>query len=156
METSPPHFGTLTLSYVCQYDPKFADLGDPASENQSNRRGGPTAKGYHLLSKDTGYWRFSSYGMACLYREDFVNVGQFDINIRGWGMEDLSLFDKFVKSKMETFRAVDPGLVHVYHPIHCDPNLPTIQYNMCIGSKVNTYGSAAKLAGFWQDRADVM
>ncbi|XP_078599027.1 chondroitin sulfate synthase 3-like [Branchiostoma floridae x Branchiostoma japonicum] len=139
-----------------QYDPKFADLGDPASENQSNRRGGPTAKGYHLLSKDTGYWRFSSYGMACLYREDFVSVGQFDTTIRGWGMEDLSLFDKFVKSKMETFRAVDPGLVHVYHPIHCDPNLPTIQYNMCIGSKANTYGSAAKLAGFWQDRADVM
>ncbi|XP_066294804.1 chondroitin sulfate synthase 3-like [Branchiostoma lanceolatum] len=135
-----------------QYDPQFADVGNTASGDQSNRKGGPTAVGYHLLTKDTGYWRFSSYGMACLYRQDFVNVGQFDTSIRGWGFEDLSLFEKFVKSKVETFRAVDPGLIHVYHPIHCDPNLPAIQYSMCIGSKTNTYGSAASLARFWQEQ----
>ncbi|KAI8507317.1 Chondroitin sulfate synthase 1 [Branchiostoma belcheri] len=134
-----------------QYDPNFADVGGNVGGDQPNRRGGQTAKGYHLFTKDTGYWRFSSYGMACLYREDFTNVGQFDTTIRGWGLEDLSLFDKFVKSEVETFRAVDPGLIHVYHPIHCDPNLPAVQYNMCIGSKANTYGSAARLARFWQE-----
>eukprot|EP00058_Branchiostoma_floridae_P011136 XP_002596624.1 hypothetical protein BRAFLDRAFT_78480 [Branchiostoma floridae] len=116
-----------------QYDPRFA-YGD-----QSN------------TSNDSGYWRHSSYGMICLFGEDFSRSGKFNTTIRGWGLEDVDLCNKLVASGINIFRATDPGLVHVYHPIHCDPLLPEKQYKMCLGSKANTYGSTAKLVKRWFD-----
>ncbi|KAI8507303.1 Chondroitin sulfate synthase 1 [Branchiostoma belcheri] len=105
---------------------------------------------YHF-SKDSGYWRHSSYGMVCLSGEDFLRSGKFDLTIRGWGLEDLDLFNGLLVSGMKIFRVTDPGLVHVYHPIHCDSELPERQYQMCLGSKANTYGSTAELVRRWQD-----
>ncbi len=36
---------------------------------------------------------------------------------------------------MAVKRAPDPGLVHVFHNITCDPGLAEDQLNMCLGSK---------------------
>ncbi|XP_066294539.1 chondroitin sulfate synthase 1-like [Branchiostoma lanceolatum] len=105
---------------------------------------------YHF-SKDSGYWRYSSYGMICLSGEDFIRSGKFDPAIRGWGLEDLDLSNRLIASGIKIFRVTDPGLVHVYHPIHCDPQLSERQYKMCLGSKANTYGSTVKLARRWID-----
>ncbi|CAH1231819.1 CHSY3 [Branchiostoma lanceolatum] len=140
-----------------QYDPKFVYADQPNArtfppqtnqqilKNQSAFNGEKTMEDFYQFSKDSGYWRHYSYGMVCAYQEDFFRSGKFDTAIRGWGLEDLDLCDKFVASGMDVFRATDPGLVHVYHPMNCDPKLRTRQYNMCLGSKANTYGSAAKL-----------
>lgn len=43
--------------------------------------------------------------------------------------------------RLSVFRAPDPSLVHVFHPIECDPNLDDVQLQMCIGTKANTLGS---------------
>ncbi|KFB41729.1 AGAP001010-PA-like protein [Anopheles sinensis] len=43
--------------------------------------------------------------------------------------------------ELAIFRAPDPSLVHIFHPIHCDTNLEEAQYNMCRGTKANTLGS---------------
>lgn len=43
--------------------------------------------------------------------------------------------------RLSVFRAPDPSLVHVFHPIECDRNLEESQYLMCIGTKANTFGS---------------
>ncbi|XP_049531022.1 chondroitin sulfate synthase 1 isoform X2 [Anopheles darlingi] len=43
------------------------------------------------------------------------------------------------------FRAPDPSLVHIFHPIQCDTNLEEAQYKMCLGTKANTLGSLRTL-----------
>jgi len=61
-------------------------------------------------------------------------------------LEDVDLFEKFVAHPdIEVFRAADPGVIHVYHRINCDPNLPVIQYTQCQGSKASILGSQKSL-----------
>ena len=88
------------------------------------------------VNKDSGTWRPFSYGIACIYHQDMDAVGGFDTSVRGWGMEDVDLFEKFVNHpEIEVFRAADPGVMHSYHRKNCDPNLPIIQYTQCQASK---------------------
>ncbi|XP_078701367.1 chondroitin sulfate synthase 1-like [Branchiostoma floridae x Branchiostoma belcheri] len=105
-----------------------------------------------LLTKDTGYWRSFGFGIVSLYAADFTRVGQFDTSIQGWGMEDVDLFNKFVRSDIKTFRVKDPGVVHVFHSVACDSHLEEKQYQMCLGTKAGTYGSTARLSRLWLDR----
>jgi chondroitin sulfate synthase len=90
----------------------------------------------HLrLDSDHGNWRQFGFGMVGVYRSDLTNVGGFNTTIVGWGIEDVDLYDKFIRSNLTVFRSVDPGLVHVFHKINCDPNLSREQMTMCTGSK---------------------
>ena len=91
---------------------------------------------HFTINKDAGIWRSFSYGPACIYHQDMDAVGGFDTSIRGWGLEDQDLFEKFVHHpEIEVFRAPDPGVIHVYHRKDCDPNLSVIQYTQCQASK---------------------
>lgn len=103
---------------------------------------------------ESGYFRHFGYGLVGLYRSDFDAVGGFDLNIRGWGMEDVELFDKFVKkSNLTILRAPEPDLIHVYHPITCDSHLSTGQYEMCLGSKGASLASVHTLSEAFQNPA---
>ena len=51
------------------------------------------------------------------------------------------MYEKFIKSKLVIFRAVDPGLTHIFHKIQCDTNLSEEQMIMCIGSKATSISS---------------
>lgn len=71
-----------------------------------------------------GFWRKSSYGMACMYREDFDNVNGFGGNeeeaFSGWGGEDVLLYNAFRDHKeYGVIRAVEPELVHKWHGKKC-------------------------------------
>ena len=101
---------------------------------------------HFTINKDAGIWRSFSYGPACIYRQDMDAVGGFDTSIKGWGLEDVDLFEKFVHHpEIEVFRAADPGLIHVYHKIKCDPNLSVLQYTQCQGSKASILASQKSL-----------
>ena len=39
--------------------------------------------------------------MACMYNEDYKRVGGFNLNIKGWGGEDVDLYIKHVKSDLQ-------------------------------------------------------
>ncbi|XP_078598995.1 chondroitin sulfate synthase 1-like [Branchiostoma floridae x Branchiostoma japonicum] len=146
-----------------QYDPRFvygyqsntSNVTSPPKIHQQVLKQQSTSSSkdvpFYHFSKESGYWRHSSYGMICLFGEDFSRSGKFNTTIRGWGLEDVDLCNKLIVSGINIFRATDPGLVHVYHPIRCDPLLPEKQYKMCLGSKANTYGSTAKLVKRWFD-----
>ncbi|GMR53707.1 hypothetical protein PMAYCL1PPCAC_23902 [Pristionchus mayeri] len=93
-----------------------------------------------------GYFRHFGYGLAAMYKGDLHTIGGFNTSISGWGMEDVDLFEKAVKSPYHrVIRAPEPGLVHIYHPIHCDPSMPASQLAMCQGSKAASLASIDSL-----------
>jgi chondroitin sulfate synthase len=121
-----------------EYDPNFAN------EHAT------TSKNHFILDQNSGYWRQFGYGIVSVYKSDLKSVGGFDTGIRGWGKEDVDLFDKFVSvaANFSVFRAADPHLVHVFHIVDCDPKLDDAQLSMCRGSRADTYGSVPKLAQY--------
>ncbi|XP_012278508.1 chondroitin sulfate synthase 1 [Orussus abietinus] len=99
-----------------------------------------------LVNDFSGYWRQFGFGIVSLYKEDYETVGGFDLSINGWGKEDVDLFEKVVKSNLTIFRAVDRNLVHVYHEVECNEDLPESQLLMCKGTRADTYAGTELLA----------
>ncbi|CDW56591.1 chondroitin sulfate synthase 1 [Trichuris trichiura] len=94
-----------------------------------------------------GHFRYFGFGLVSLYREDFDAVGGMNTKIRGWGLEDVDLFEKCLNNPMiSIFRAPEPDLIHVYHDVTCDSNLPPLQLRMCKGRKADGYLSKQRLA----------
>ncbi|XP_065194288.1 chondroitin sulfate N-acetylgalactosaminyltransferase 1-like [Sycon ciliatum] len=84
----------------------------------------------------SGFWRSFGFGMACVHYADFNASGGFDLNIKGWGAEDVMLYRKFIaQRKVQVMRAVDPGLFHIFHEKVCDKTLNAEQMRMCQGTK---------------------
>jgi len=105
---------------------------------------------HFLVNQDTGYWRQYGFGIVSVYKSDLAAAGGFDTAIRGWGNEDVDLFDKFVRAQpgaAAVFRAADPDLVHVYHPVECDAALPEAKARMCADTRFETYGNVDQFAG---------
>ncbi|XP_026071882.1 chondroitin sulfate synthase 1-like [Carassius auratus] len=123
-----------------QYDPKVVYAGKVPSDN------------HYVFTSKTGLWRHYGYGIVCIYKGDLVKAGGFDVSIQGWGLEDVDLFNKFVQSGIKLFRSTDTGIVHVHHPVVCDPNLDPKQYKMCLGSKASSHGSTQQLAELWLEK----
>uniref|UniRef100_A0A8D2J7A3 Hexosyltransferase n=1 Tax=Varanus komodoensis TaxID=61221 RepID=A0A8D2J7A3_VARKO len=123
-----------------QYDPKITYGGNPPVDSN------------FVFTKKTGFWRDYGFGITCIYKSDLVSAGGFDTSIQGWGLEDVDLFTKVITSGLKAFRSQEVGVVHVFHPVHCDPNLDPRQYKMCLGSKASTVASAMQLAEIWLEK----
>ncbi|XP_076039998.1 chondroitin sulfate synthase [Oratosquilla oratoria] len=101
----------------------------------------------HTLIDDVvGYWRSFGFGIAALYKADLKLSGGLDTSILGWGREDVDLFDKVLKSNVRVMRAADPGLIHIFHLVECDPALEPSQYQMCLGTRFSTYASLSTVS----------
>lgn len=124
-----------------QYDPQLVCEKDNSSV--CSPRVTPFA-----FDSQSGSWRLFGYGIAAMFNSDFRRVGGFDLDIKGWGKEDVGLAEKFIAFNMSVFRSADVGLVHIFHSKMCDPNLDPAQYQMCLGSKAASYASTEKLANF--------
>lgn len=92
-----------------------------------------------------GYFRHFGFGLVSIYRDDLDLVGGLNVNIQGWGLEDVDLFEKCVRSPLRVLRAPDPGLVHIYHAVRCSDTMPDAQHAMCIGSKAASLASLDSL-----------
>ncbi|XP_048359174.1 chondroitin sulfate synthase 3 [Sphaerodactylus townsendi] len=123
-----------------QYDPKVTYGGTPPTDSD------------FVFTKRTGFWRDYGFGIACIYKSDLVSAGGFDTSIQGWGLEDVDLFTKVITSGLKAFRSQEVGVVHIFHQVHCDPNLDPKQYKMCLGSKASTFASAMQLAEIWLEK----
>ena len=68
--------------------------------------------------------------------------------VMGWGKEDVALYGHFLRTNphLELIRSADPHIIHLYHPVHCDLNLPTDQLQMCYASSYGNYRSTVDAA----------
>uniref|UniRef100_UPI003AAFDBD1 chondroitin sulfate synthase 3 isoform X2 n=1 Tax=Centroberyx gerrardi TaxID=166262 RepID=UPI003AAFDBD1 len=123
-----------------QYDPKIVYAGNTPDESK------------FVFTKKSGFWRDYGFGITCVFKSDLLKAGGFDTSIQGWGLEDVDLFTKVINSGLKVFRSQEPGIVHIYHPVHCDTSLEHKQHKMCLGSKASTYASAMQLAELWLEK----
>uniref|UniRef100_A0A667Y4Z7 Hexosyltransferase n=1 Tax=Myripristis murdjan TaxID=586833 RepID=A0A667Y4Z7_9TELE len=123
-----------------QYDPKIVYAGNTPD------------KSTFVFTKKSGFWRDYGFGITCIFKSDLLRTGGFDTSIQGWGLEDVDLFTKVINSDLKVFRSQEPGIVHMYHPVHCDTSLEYKQHKMCLGSKASTYASTMQLAELWLEK----
>lgn len=103
-----------------------------------------------IVDNNNGFWRQFGFGIASLYKSDYLNLGGFNMTIFGWGFEDVTFYDNVVKSNLTIVRAVDPSLIHVYHPVDCDNSLELAQKSMCLGTQSSTFASLHELQRYYK------
>lgn len=87
-----------------------------------------------------GFWISYGFGQGCMYAQDYRAVGGFDLTIRGWGGEDVDLYNKFIQHNVQIVNCADNELIHIYHDKFCNPSLPSDQFDMCLGTAAETLG----------------
>ncbi|CAF4655305.1 unnamed protein product, partial [Rotaria sp. Silwood2] len=118
-----------------QYDPHYWEMPQYESNFSSFK-----------LRDDIGYWRQYGFGMLGIYKADLRSSGNWNVEISGWGKEDVEIYDKLVQSPtLNVFRTIDTSLMHVFHTKECSPTLRNDQMNMCKGTKSITLGSQRTL-----------
>jgi len=118
-----------------QYDPNYWETMQIQTDFSS----------FHLRD-DIGYWRQYGFGMLGIYKADLGSIGNWNIEISGWGKEDVEIYDKLVQSStLNVFRTIDTSLMHVFHTKECSPTLHDDQMKMCKGTRSITLGSQRTL-----------
>lgn len=130
-----------------EYDPRHLSSSNKHNNSlNSYQIGEKLSRNHFVYDSNSGYFRHFGFGLVSLYKSDLDSIGGFDLNLKGWGMEDVDLFDKFVKhTNLSLFRAPEPSLIHVYHIMECSKTLNRTQYEMCLGSKGSSIASVYNL-----------
>lgn len=108
------------------------------------------------VSDTLGYFRVYGFGILSIFKCDFERVGGFDLTIKGWGLEDVQMFETLIKSNLTVFRTADSSLVHIFHSVDCDKNLEKSQFIMCLGTKASTYGGEKQMTYYMLNHPEVL
>ena len=109
---------------------------------------------YIRVARENGHWATYSFGMVCLYKSDYLASGGFNLEIEGWGGEDVDLFLKVLKSSREVMRVPDVGLTHRWHPKICNKSLPPVQLEQCLSSQAENLADRVELARYLLELED--
>ena len=70
-------------------------------------------------SEHRGHWRIWGKGMYVMRGSDARRL-KYDTKFEGWGLEDVDFFERVRKLPARIFRRIEPGLIHTWHPKHCN------------------------------------
>ena len=76
---------------------------------------------------------------------NFILLGGFDLEVKGWGVEDVHLYRKYLRSDLIVIRTPVSNLFHLWHEKQCADELTPEQYRMCIQSKAMNEASHSHL-----------
>ncbi|CAG5129833.1 unnamed protein product, partial [Candidula unifasciata] len=62
--------------------------------------------------EDVGIWRSFGYGVVSVVKQDLLRAGSLRTDIKGWGLEDIDLYEKIVTAVSTVIRAADSGILH--------------------------------------------
>lgn len=102
----------------------------------------------YRIKREHGHWATYSYGMVCIYKADYREIGGFNKRIVGWGGEDVDLFMKVLRKKLQVLKAPDPALSHRYHDKYCSAGLQPAQFQMCLSSRNEGLADRMQLAEY--------
>lgn len=137
------------------YFPIVYSLYNPSLLNKTYTNGNYLEYSQDIINNNNGFWRQFGFGIVSLYKDDYINLGGFNLHISGWGYEDVTFYDNVIKSKLKIVRSIDPELIHVYHTVACDEHLDFEQKNMCLGTKASTLGSLEQLQRIFMKYRDL-
>lgn len=137
------------------YFPIVYSLYNPTLLNKSYINADYSIFTPECIDEVNGFWRQFGFGIASLYKSDYLALGGFNLMISGWGYEDVTFYDNAVKSGLRIVRSVDPDFIHVFHSVKCDDNLDIEQKSMCMGTKASTLGSVERLQGVYLKYRDL-
>lgn len=80
----------------------------------------------------------------CVSDNIFLSGG-FDRTNKGWGLEDVQLYRKYLHSKLMVVRSPSRGLFHLWHEKVCADQLPPDKYKMCMQTKAMSEASHGQL-----------
>ena len=101
------------------------------------------------LKRQHGHWASYSFGMLCIYKSDYDEVGGMDTSIVGWGEEDVKFYDMVLKKQhLEVFRVPDTGLTHRWHEKMCPDSLSLEQRKHCYSSRAENLADRIQLANY--------
>lgn len=104
-----------------------------------------------------GFWRVFGFGIVAIFKKDYVTIGGLDVEIKGWGKEDVNFFEKtLLTAPFQIIRSADPGLVHIYHNISCNNSNTNVQMVMCNGTLTDSYASTQNLAKLFYYKQEYM
>lgn len=82
--------------------------------------------------------------------------GGFDRTIKGWGLEDVHLYRKYLHSKLMVVRSPSRSLFHLWHEKRCADELPPDKYKMCMQTKAMSEASHGQLGELvFRDQAEL-
>ncbi len=104
--------------------------------------------GFLRIDRKHGHWATYSFGMACMYRSDYLAAGGFDTSISGWGGEDTALAQALVRTDIDLFRVPDSAVLHEFHDKVCSIQLTRKQFSDCISSRKESIADKNELAQY--------
>lgn len=140
---------------TCQYRSDFINIGknllssDCCGQNKSEDKTEGVIL-FPLLCTLGLYSRFYSV-LNHIFKRHFsclslhLHTGGFDRSIKGWGLEDVHLYRKYLHSKLMVIRSPSRGLFHLWHEKSCADELPPDKYKMCMQTKAMNEASHGQL-----------
>jgi chondroitin sulfate N-acetylgalactosaminyltransferase 1/2 len=84
---------------------------------------------------DRGFWRIRGYGIACQYRDDYLEVRRMRWIGDNWGREGVELYRGYECLGLDTKRSFDRGVFHLYQERKCDDRIGDEEYRDCLETK---------------------
>ncbi len=139
-----------------QFDPQYSCTRTEFIKNNKCLVDNPEERDHFDFREINGYWRQFGFGEVSIFKSDFDQIGGYDTTIVGWGKEDVHFLEATFKHNLLPLNSIDPGIIHIYHPYSCDPNLPRDQYDMCLQSMRSTFVSSEILTEMVYNNEDIL